>query len=321
MDELLDRTLKGIQDKVAAGFTAQELADAEALDPLLVDFGNGQRVYEVRWAQYDASRQEAARKDSLSNVLGQNWSTLAAVKEKVNVQRAQVEGLAAKLPPPFAATCKYFLDRALEFRLNAVVDAYRSESARLFNAAFSYPLVKDSPGKGMDRAGMEKAAGYLKMWERELSAESLKSVQSPYQARLEAFADELKTIKVQENIEALGSAIEVAIPEAGGAATWRAVRLDNGLHNLDAGSTSITIPFGGKFNATFYDFYDQAPRKLPPTSISLSSDDLVKAAKNGESMELSLQYERKAIRIKVNGTNPNNISRPSKQQILAALQH
>ena len=124
---LLDKKHDDMVAQISGSFSKDEITELADLDPLLGDFGDGRRNYEVRLTQYQNAEGEMNRVEGEGSLLGRDWSPLVEAKEQLDKTRSEARNTQEKLGGKFDAAA-YFYDRALERRTLAISTRYLAQT-------------------------------------------------------------------------------------------------------------------------------------------------------------------------------------------------
>ena len=239
----------------------------------LADFGNGQRLYEARWANYSAAHEQLFKKANTDNLIGSDWAPLTAALADIVAQRQSYTALGSQMAEPWQVACKYYLNTAEAIATDSLVRAYIQQSGSAFDRNFHAPVVRDMGGS-MKKGGWHEAERLLAAWKADLTSDNFKSVNSPRKPVLDSF---LKAVnQVSLSFSACNGSATVTLlgyatsPDKSGLNHFRKVVIGGREYDTSTDHIEETLAFSDSFVAEFRD-YSVTPQKNREISQSVVS--------------------------------------------------
>ena len=320
---LLDKKHDDMVAQIASSFSKDEVSELADLDPLLNDFGDGRRNYEVRVAQYQNAETEMNRVEGEGSLLGRDWSPLVEAKDQIDKARSEARNTQEKLGGKFDAVA-YFYDRALERRTLTIATRYLAQTRTLFNDLFFFPLVRTSDGRRMSREQIAEATTDLAIWQRDLKSDNMKLVPPAIAAKLKAFASD--TEKLGANADAMAANVTIQLvsypdsPDKSGLDRLRKIVVDGS--ERDTSTPSDTDVYSGTiFGDTRLVFRDYSSGSQQTYTVGIGAYDVAQRTHGNGKLKVTVPGVGLPVYISVKSDRPvpdlNSLS--AKQKILADL--
>jgi hypothetical protein len=326
----LDTRRKEMEGTVANSFTADEQKALPELDKLLADFGDGRRVYEERWNQYETAHAAFQGTPEIpKRLMGTNWEALAAITDAFSGLRAAAKPVIGRLGGDFTAR-DYYLDHGEKRQIDAVLDQYIVESKATFEDSFFFPLVSEESRHGNMRKELEAEREYLDEWDRDSKSEHLAGVASPKIDRLKLFWDDVHKLAAHLGAAETRATVSLvaydAVPESDrrGLDYWHWVIL-GGDKRPSASADGIELGTFSIFDSVSVEFETFSETNAGSTQRdggSWSVKKLVMEARRGggDKVEESVGNFPIWLEVKCDGEVPDESTLPKKESILADLQ-
>jgi len=274
VDAKLKEARTAIAGRISGGFSAKDIEELQKLDQAyLADFGNGQRLYEARWANYSAAHDQLFKKAGTDSLIGGDWAPLNTVLADIVAQRQSYTALSAQIADPWQAACKYYLNTAQSIATDSLVHAYIQQSGSAFDQYFHAPVVRDMSGS-MKRSAWHEADRLLAAWKADLTSDNYKAIVSPRKPVLDAF---LKAVnQVSLSFSACNGSATVTFlnyslsPDKSGLNHFRKVVVGGREYDTSTDHIEETVPFSDNFVAEFRD-YSVTPQKNREIAVSVVS--------------------------------------------------
>ena len=260
----LKEARSAIAGRISGGFSTKDIADLQKLDQTyLADFGNGQRLYEARWANYSAAHDQLFKKANADNLIATDWAPLTAALADIGAQRQSFPALAAQMAEPWQTACKYYLSTAEAIQIDAVVRAYIDQSRAAFDKHFHAPVVRDSGGS-MKRSDWKEAERLAAAWKADLASDNYKALTSARKPALDSFLKQITQVAFamsacngNATVSLLGYS---SSPDKSGLNHFRKVMIGGREYDTSTDRIEVNCSFSDAFSAEFRD-YSVTPQK------------------------------------------------------------
>jgi hypothetical protein len=250
VDDTLAQSGENLSKQIENSFDEKQRADLKALDSYLNDFGDGRRIYAVRYETYRQAAAALDGKDSTDNLIGGRWASYAAVQKAIEDVRGQLPKTKERIAPagasapPFDETCKALLKAAEEKRLAVILDSYINQTRAAFEANVWSPYVE-----GVRRGSakeMQTASELFTKWQGDMIAPGFGAIKSDNKVKLALFVADIDKMKASneafieyaKKFESLRVSVRLTNP---GALKW---------HTVSGGGNSANIFRGEGFSTT-----------------------------------------------------------------------